>query len=131
MLFGNTRCTRVSLDDVPESLARHAVAPSRREQVVSLTLEQNLAARAVEELGQPAHRLFAQGDQPLAVALTHDANDTLVEVNLPVAEVDELRDAQTGGVENFEHRAIAIAQGVADERCPKQRLDLFFGQRLG
>src|SRR5438477_7173472 len=43
--FGNIGFTGVALDDVPESLARHPVTPPRREQVVSLALEQNLTAR--------------------------------------------------------------------------------------
>jgi len=46
---------RVALDDVPEGLARHAVAAARREQVVRLAVEQDLAARAAHEIRQPAH----------------------------------------------------------------------------
>src|SRR3569832_1440410 len=87
-LLGNTGFTGVALDEVPEGLARHPIAPPRREQVVGLALEQNLAARAVEEFRQPTHGFFAQGNQPLAVALAHDANDTLVQVDLPMAQVD-------------------------------------------
>src|SRR3569833_3556531 len=87
-LFGDARFTSVTLDDVPESLARHPLTPSCREEIVSLTLEQNLAARAIEEFGEPAHGLFAQGNQPLAVAFAHDANHTLIQVDLPVARVD-------------------------------------------
>src|SRR3569833_1359478 len=80
-LFGYTGLTGVALDDVPEGLARHPITPPRREQIVGLALEQNLTARAVEEFRQPAHGLFAQRNQPLPVALAHDANDTLVQVD--------------------------------------------------
>src|SRR5882724_8543907 len=39
-LFGDIGLAGVALDDVPESLARHAIATSRGEQTVSLALEQ-------------------------------------------------------------------------------------------
>src|SRR3569833_4248841 len=129
-LFGNTGFTRVALDDVFDSLARHAVAPPRREEVVSLALEQNLTARAVEELGQPAHRLFAQGNQPLAVALAHDANDTLVDVALPMTQVDELGHPQPRCIQNLEHRPVPVAERIAHDRGRQQRLDFFLSQRL-
>src|SRR5882724_1253442 len=103
-LFGDPGLTRVALDDVPERLARHAITASRGEQIVSLTLEQNLAARAVGKLSQPAHRFLTQGNQPLAVSLAEYANDTLVDVDLPMAQVDELRNAQARSVQNLEHR---------------------------
>ena len=45
------RLPGIALDDVPEGLARHAVAAARREQEVRLTVEQDLAARAAHEIG--------------------------------------------------------------------------------
>ena len=47
---------RVALDYVPEGLARHAIAPTRREQVFGLPLEQDINPRAGKELAQPALR---------------------------------------------------------------------------
>ena len=63
----------IALDDVPERLARHAVAPARREQVVGLALKENLHARAVDKIANPALRLLAKGYQALAIALADDA----------------------------------------------------------
>src|ERR1700739_4207693 len=73
---------RVTLDDVPEGLARHAIATPGREQVVGLALEQDLAARAAREFLERAHRLLAERNQPLAIALAEDPDDALVEVDL-------------------------------------------------
>ena len=72
-VFRNIGFPSVALDDVPEGLARHAISAPRREQVISLALEQNFAARAVGEFRQPAHRLLAQGNQPFAVSLAEYA----------------------------------------------------------
>src|SRR6185369_18012550 len=105
-LFGDSRFARVALDDVPERLARHAIATPCREQIISLALQQDLAARAIGKFGQPAHRLLAQGNQPLAVALAEYANDTLIDVDLSMAQVDELRYAQARSVKYLEHRTI-------------------------
>src|SRR6185369_14805940 len=71
------------------------------------------------------------GNQPLAVALAEYANDTLIDVDLSMAQVDELRYAQARSVKYLEHRTIPIAQRIAHYRGRKQRLDLFLGQRLG
>src|SRR5882724_7727190 len=103
-VFGDSGLAGVALDDVPERLARHAIATPRGKQVVSLALEQNLAARAAGKLRQPAHRFLTQGNQPLAVSLAEYANDALIDVDLPMAQVDELRNAQARSVQNLEHR---------------------------
>src|SRR5580700_3141729 len=129
-LAGNACLAGIALDDVPEGLAGHAVAAPGRKQIVGLTLEQDLAARTARELLEPAHRLLTQWDEALAVALTHDADDTLIEIDLRMAQVNELGDAQPSGVEHLEHRAIAVAEGVADGRSVQQRLDFFLAERL-
>ena len=54
----------------------------------------------------------------------------LVEVDLAVAQADQLRDAQARGVQHLEHRAVAIAQRIADDRRGQQRFDFLLGQRL-
>src|SRR5262249_10071970 len=92
-LFGDSRLARITLDDVPESLARHAVATPGGKQVVSLPLEKNFAARATGKLGQPAHRLLAQRNQPLAVTFAEYADDALIDIHLAVTQVDQLGNA--------------------------------------
>src|SRR5262245_45001022 len=62
----DTGCARIALDDVPEGLARHALTAARGEQVVGLTLEQNLAARTVDETLQPVDRLLAERNESFA-----------------------------------------------------------------
>src|SRR6516164_2452385 len=89
-LLGDAGLARVALDDVPERLAGHAIAATRRKEVISLALEQDLAARATAEFLEGTHRLLAEGDEPLAVALAEDADYALVEVDLPLAQVHEL-----------------------------------------
>src|SRR5260370_41128130 len=106
-LFGDSGLARVALDDVPERLARHAIATPRGEQIVSLALEQDLAARAIGKLRQPAHRLLAQGNQTLAVALAEYANDTLVDVDRSMTQGDELGHAHAHGIQNLERRTSA------------------------
>src|SRR5512134_2024616 len=93
-LADDIRLLGVALDDVPEGLARHAVATARGKQVFGLALEQDLHPRPGHELAQPALRLLAERDEPLAVALAAHAQHALVEVDLALAQVDELGDAQ-------------------------------------
>jgi hypothetical protein len=83
----------VSLDDVPERLAGHAITATRWKQVVRLALEQNLHARAVDEISEPALRFFAKRNQPLAIAFTDDTKNTLIEVDLRLLEIDQLGDS--------------------------------------
>ncbi len=70
------------------------------------------------------------GIKTFAIALAHDAEHTLVGVDLAGLQVHELRDAQARGVEHFEHGAVAMAQRVRNDRRLQQRLDLFLGERL-
>src|SRR6185436_13716267 len=126
----NAGLLRVALDDVPESLARHAVAAARREQIFGLPLQQDLEPRPAHELLQPADGFLAERDQALAVALADDAQHALIHVDLARLEVHQLRHAQASGVQHFEHRAVAIAERIVDLRRGEQRLDFLFGERL-
>src|SRR6185503_12247892 len=121
---------RVALDDVPEGLARHAVAAARREQVFGLPLEQDLDAGTVDEFFDPVLRLVAERNEPLAIALADDAEHTLIQVDLIDLEIDELGDTHAGGVQHLEHRAIAVAERLRDDGRREQGFDLFLGQRL-
>src|SRR5262249_26784489 len=81
----NAGLTCVALDNVPESLTRHPIASPRREQIVCLPLEEDLAARALRKVLQPAHRFLAERDEPLAIAFAEYADYTLIRVHLAVA----------------------------------------------
>jgi hypothetical protein len=129
-LLGDAGLAGISLDDVPEGLARHAIAAAGREQVIGLALEQDLAARRARELVDPAHRFLAERNEPLAVALAEDADDALIQIHLGVAQVHQLRDTQPGGVQHLEHRAVAVAERIVHRRRAEERFDLFLGERL-
>src|SRR5688500_11436451 len=77
----------IALDDVPERLARHAIAAPGRKQKVRLSLEQDFEPWTVHELLQPAHCLFAEWDQALAVALADDTQHALIHVHLARLEI--------------------------------------------
>ena len=115
---------------MPERLSRHAVTAARRKQIIGLTFQQDLSARPLHELLQPAHRLIAQRNQALTVAFAHDAHHALVQVDLIVLEAHEFRDAQARCVEYFEHRAVAMAERIGHRRGFEQSVDFGLGQRL-
>ena len=52
-LLTNTGLFSIALDDVPERLARHAIAAASWEQVIRLPLEENFHSRAIDEFFQP------------------------------------------------------------------------------
>src|SRR5487761_582068 len=129
-VLGDSSLARTALDDVPERLARHAIAAPGRKQKVGLALEQDLPAGPMLEVRQPAHRLLPEGNQPLAIALAEDADHALVEIDLAVPQVHQLRDAKPGGIEHLEHGAVTIAERIAHHRRAEQCLDLLLRQRL-
>src|SRR6516225_5041595 len=128
-LLGDAGLARVTLDDVPEGLPRHAVAAPRREQVIGLPLEEDLAARAAAEFLEGAHGLLAERDETFPIALAEDADHTLVEVDLTLAQVHQLRYPQSRGVQHFEHGAVAVAERVTHRGRRQQRLDLLLRER--
>ncbi len=127
-LLADTRLLCIALDDVPERLARHTVSAAGREQVVTLPLEQDLHARAFDEILEPSLRLLAERDQAFAVALADE--DALVEIDLRLLEVDELRYPQSGGIQQLEHRPVTVPKGLVGVGRVQQGIDLFLAQRL-
>ena len=73
---------------MPESLARHTIAAACGEKVIRLSLEQYFHTRAVDEISEPALRFIAQWNQPFDIALANDAQNTLVEIDLRLLEID-------------------------------------------
>ena len=130
-LFADAGLARVALDDVPEGLARHAITAARGKQVIGLAFEQDLTARAPVEFPDRAHRLLAERNESLAIALAENADNALVQVDLALAQVHELRHAQAGRVQHLEHGAVAAAERIAHQRRRQQRFDLLLGERAG
>src|SRR3954464_15599243 len=120
----------VALDDVPEGLARHAIAAASRKQVIGLALEQDLRARSARELTEPANGFLAERNEPLAIALAEDTDHALVQVHLAGPQVHELRNAQARGVQHLEHATIAVAERIVHRRSGEQRFDFLFREAL-
>ena len=59
-----------------------------------------------------------------------DAQDALVEIHLRLFEVDQLGDPEASRIQEFEHGAIAVTQGLVGIRRLQQRIDFVLGQRL-
>ncbi len=56
--------------------------------------------------------------------------DALIQIHLIMLEADQLRDAQAGRVQHFQHGAIAMPQGLRGRGRFQQRIHLGFGQRF-
>src|SRR5258708_20433262 len=91
----------IALDDVPERLARHAVAAAGREQVVGLPFQQYFDSRSLHELLQPLHRFVAERYQTFAIALADHAHHALIEIDLIVLEPPEFGDPPSPGLHPF------------------------------
>ena len=110
-LLAYARLVGITLDNVPESLPRHAIAAAGREQVVGLALEQDLHARAFDEVLQPALGFLAERYQALAVALADDTTDA-VTVSAPAR--GEVYNVATGSTCTIRELAEAARKDGAD-----------------
>lgn len=119
---------RVSLDEVPERLTRHRFASTGRKEMIGTSLTEDLLPRALLETPQPIDGFGTKGHEPLAITFTHDAHDALVEIHLRMSQTHELGDAQSGGVEQLEHRAITEPERIVDTRRAQQRFDISLAQ---
>jgi hypothetical protein len=80
---------------------------------------------------QPFGGDLAQRHQALLRALAHHAHHVVVEADLEQADADQLGNAQAGGVEQFEHGAVAQAERGLHVGCAEQVFHLLFRQGLG
>ena len=80
---------RIALDNVPERLARHAIATAGGKQIVGAAIEQNIVARTTDEGLHPAHRLLTQRNQAFAIAPAQHAHHALIQVDLAKSEADQ------------------------------------------
>src|SRR5690606_11258711 len=92
--LANTGFLGVTLDDVPEGLARHAVAAPCREKIVSLALPQDIRSSALEIAFQPPLRFLTERDQPFATAFAGNPHDALTQVDLVQLQLYELGNTQ-------------------------------------
>ena len=119
---------RMPLDEIPERLTRHRFASSSRKEMIGTSLSEDLLPSALLETPQPIDGFGTERHETLAVAFSHDTHDALIEVHLRVTQTHELRDAQPGGIEKLEHRAITEPEGIFDARRTEQRFDISLAQ---
>jgi len=113
---------------VPESLTRHAVAATSREQVIGLTLQQDFDPRTSNKITQPVLSFVTDRDQSLALTLASHPQNALVQVDLALLQVDQLGYPQTGGVQHLEHGAIPMTERVMRIGRAEQGINLTFSQ---
>src|SRR6185436_16023543 len=73
---------------------------------------------------------LADRDDPLLAPLADAGEVLLVQMQIRLAHTDELGDAQPGGIEQLDHRAVADAERRRYVRLRDQRVDLFTRQEL-
>ena len=71
---------------------------------------------AIDEFFQPTLRFVAQRNQTFAVAFTNDSQYALIEIDLRLFEIDQLRNSEPGRIQQLKHRAITVAQGLIGVR---------------
>ena len=87
-------------------------APDRRDVVE----RQPGRSDRLEVADQPGEGLFADRDEPLAVALADDPHEGAVEREVVAVEAERLADPQPGGVEELEEGPVADVDRVAGSR---------------
>jgi len=119
----------IVLDDLPKALTAHALAVHVDEQRRLLGIGQQLRADILDVIRKCLDRSgIERNDALLALALAADEAGGKAAVAL--VERDELAHADAGGVEQLEHRVIAVALGVHAPGLVEEQLDLLAGQDL-
>lgn len=115
---------------MPERLPGHHSASLTRKQDIARAVSDQLSAAVLQVTLQPFQRFFAKRNQALLVALAHDAYQPLAQVHLPESQAHQFRHPQPGGVEHFEHGAVAQTQSRVAIRSVKQCLHIRLAERL-
>ena len=107
----NTGHPCVFFDQHPEHHPAHGATARGHKQVLGLLPAQD-GRPALGQVGVDAFtRHLTKGHQPLLVALAHDAQHAFVHAQVVSLQTDQLAHAQTTGVQELEHGAVAQAQG--------------------
>jgi hypothetical protein len=123
---------RVFLDDKPERLSGHGCSPACDEEGVAVAGAQQGGAGGFQVAVYPVLGFIPHGHEPVFAALAHiDPHHALVQAHIEQVEADEFADAQAGGIEGFQHGAVAQAQGAVFIGGMQQVVNLVFGQCLG
>ena len=129
--FGDPGLDGIALDELPEGLARHAVAAAGRKQEVADPAAEDVQPWTACIVAQPVAGVLAERHQTLLAALAEDAHHALGQTDLARGEIDQFADAQTAGIEHFQHGAVAMAACVFGVRGVEQGFDVGLAQALG
>src|SRR5690606_23655298 len=102
------------------------------EQGVAGARAQDVGAALAQVAFDPVQGFRAQGDQAVLAALAHDdAHHAVAQAQVLDVQADQFADPQAGGVQGFQHGAVAQPEGGADVGRGQQGFDLGLGQGLG
>ena len=118
------------LDDLPESLAAHALSVHVDEQRRFLRISQKLRTHLLHVVRKCLDGGGIERDDTL-FALALRADEARAQAHVLFIERNELGDADARGVQQFEHRVVAVAPGVHAMRMVEEKLDLLTGEDLG
>ena len=118
------------LDDLPESLAAHALAVHVDEQRRFLRISQKLRTHLLHVVRKCLDGGGIEWDDTL-FALALRADEARAQAHVLFIERNELGDADARGVQQFEHRVVAVALSVHALGLVKEELDLFAREDLG
>jgi len=129
-VFADARLQGVTLDELPERLARHAVAAASGEEEVAQAPAQQVLAWPMKVIPQPVQRFRPKGHQALLPSLPCYPHDALDQARLLWCEPHQLRHPQPGRVEHLQHGAISVTARVFRIRGLQQGFHLRLGKGL-
>ena len=129
-LLRNAGLRRIRLDNFPETLTRQTRAVQIDKQRVSAVVRvHDQIAHAVKIIGHSNDRFRINRNGAHALGAAAEPLSR-AQVDILHVEVDELTDANTGGIKKLQHRFIAAALSFRDIRLGKQQVYLLACQRL-
>ena len=115
---------------MPERLARHLLRALAGKKHIGRHAVQQPGAPVFKVILNPQHRLFTQRYQTFFISFTNHAQHALSQANVAHGQAHQLGNAQTGGVQHFQHRFIAQLQRLFNQRRLEQAFHLRLAQIL-
>ena len=122
---------RVELHELPEALAREALAPRGDEHVGRRLGVRAVRAHVREVPIDRGERDLSHRDEPPFLTFPERRDHTSFEVELAELEVAELAHAEAGGVHELEHRRVADAARRVGPRRDEEAHDVGLGEHAG
>ena len=108
----DSRAKRVAFNGIPEVLPGHGPAAPTGKQGGGSVAPRQSRARLVQVAPQPLHRLLSDGYKTLFTALAGHPHHTLAQIYRRAGKPHQFRDAQTRGIQQFQHGAVPQANGI-------------------